>query len=209
MCFKGNNMEYLTATSMLRVGGRWRNIHSEKSGERIKKRNISTCPSLFDFGGSPPWLKFLSSFSRLVSFDLSSSYNKRTNGIAKSYTELRNLIYRHGNRVHTWFTTAFFLRYTILQVSKSFVTAGVSNVFPPIITSCGFPLPASRFWESAEQMTVCYRFLTTYLTYKAYWNNLNPAQMRVVSFQWILNFRVNNNDNSVDRSQDDSFPRQG
>ena len=143
MCFKVNNMEYLKATSMLRVGGRWRNIHSQKSGERIKKRNISTCPSLFDFGGSPPWLKFLESFSRLVSFDLSSSYNKRTNGIAKSYTELRNLIYRHGNRVHTWFTTAFFLRYTILQVSKSFVTAGVSNVFPPKITSCGFPL--SRF----------------------------------------------------------------
>lgn len=106
--FKGNNMEHLTATSMLRVGGRWRKIHSQKTGERIRKRNISTCPSLFDFGGSPPWFKFLESFSRLVSFDLSSSYNKTTNGIAKSYTELWNLIYRHGNRVHTWFTTAFF-----------------------------------------------------------------------------------------------------
>ena len=147
MCFKGNNMEYLTATSMLRVGGRWRNIHSEKSGERIKKRNISTCPSLFDFGGSPPWLKFLESFSRLVSFDLSSSYNKRTNGIAKSYTELRNLIYRHGNRVHTWFTTAFFLKIYHITSFEELRDSGVSwaNVFRPKITSCDFRLPASRF----------------------------------------------------------------
>ena len=143
MCFKGNNMEYLTATSMLRVGGRWRNIHSEKSGERIKKRNISTCPSLFDFGGSPPWLKFLESFSRLVSFDLSSSYNKRTNGIAKSYTELRNLIYRHGNRVHTWFTTAFFFKIYHITSFEELRDSRSIKCFPAKNYELRFP--ASRF----------------------------------------------------------------
>ena len=144
MCFKGNNMEYLTATSMLSVGGQWKKIHSQKTGKRIRKRTISICPSLFDFSGSPPWFKFLESFSRLVSFDLSSSYNKKTNGIAKSYTELWNLIYRHGNRVHTLFTTAFLkichiTSFEELRDSRSIM----GKCFPP--KNYELPFPASRF----------------------------------------------------------------
>lgn len=144
MCFKGNNMEYLTVTSMLRVAGQWRKIHSQKTGERIRKRNISTCPSLFDFCGSPPWFKFLESFSRLVSFDLSSSYNKRANGIATSYTELWNLIYRHGDSSYMVYNSLLLKIYHITsfeELRDSRSTMG--KCFPAKNYELRFP--ASRF----------------------------------------------------------------
>ena len=141
MCFKGNNMEYLTATSMLRVGGQWTKIHSHKTGKRIRKRAISICPSLFDFGGSPPWFKFLESFSRLVSFDLSSSYNKKTNGIAKSYTELWNLIYRHSYIVYNslLLKICHITSFEELRDSRSIM----GKCFPA--KNYELPFPASRF----------------------------------------------------------------
>jgi len=144
MCFKGNNMEYLTATNMLRVGGRWRKIHSQKTGERIRKRNISTCPSLFDFGGSPPWFKFLESFSRLVSFDLSSSYNKRTNGIAKSYWVIEF-------NIQTWKQSSYVV-YNSLLLKIYHITSFEELRDSRSITGKCFPaknyelqFPASRF----------------------------------------------------------------
>ena len=37
MCFKVNNMEYLTATSMLRVGGEWKKFIRRKPENELER----------------------------------------------------------------------------------------------------------------------------------------------------------------------------
>ena len=73
-----------------------------------------------------------------------------------------------------------------------------------------FPLPASRFWESAEQINDRLLSLPNDISHLQRILAQPESSSDAGRFLlMVLNFKVNNNNNSVDKSQEDSFPRQG